>query len=675
MSKTLTVLHLSDTHLGKPGHVFTSDQVLRSLFEDISVTAKQHKLRPSMVIFSGDLVFGEVQSSPIQNQFSIAKKFIDSIYEALNAKPLSIPIVFVPGNHDINRTRIGGDQTAWIREKAPKTLPELDRVMQQNDVLWQRIADRQREWRDFIKNLALPWWQFDDTLLLSTGELDVGGTNIGIAAINSSWSCEGDRDQGYILVGAHQLYKCNTMLQRTTFRIIISHHPLSWLNQSEQNRVDQLIEGGYKIHFHGHEHSQWFKDMSGHLKVAAGACYEGAEKPHGYNWTIIDLERKTARIILRSYTERSGWSPMVLKGKTDQNGLAEIYALFTADTGRIVTVKSPSSVKNSAKKKNLTKHRFDAELSSLLSALHERFNFRWERPASGDPPGKTVVYWPVRLRPPTPIHAVQCFAAAGLQKSGNKVVLCVDDLGHVQGESEFYEKINKWFGRASGDDKQLEILTFRRIITAERAKEVWRLVQKWLGVTEWDLERVLRVSKLHSEDLTLEKLLAQRPRRLLTPALVWACLQHISKLNKGFQIITLGGYDERHLWEAWRELVKERDSRVGHLYIPELQQPKEDDFGPAVHMSTTNLAWYAVQDIEASLLEDWKHNGTSNWLSPNRLFTWCLTGCVKLPSYLCSRNVDLTIEGQPIVSLEEFASHPREIVATALSRWAEPWLL
>src|SRR5204862_8062454 len=98
--------------------------------------------------------------------------------------------------------------------------------------------------------------------------------------------------------------------------------------------------------------------------------------------------------------------------------------------------------------------------TQFIDTLQKSFQFRWEPivQAAGRP---AAIYWPIRLRPPTPIHAVQCFAAAGLQKGGAEVVLYVDDLGTKDCVPEFFlARAEQWFNRAGGTFHDVKVRFF-----------------------------------------------------------------------------------------------------------------------------------------------------------------------------------------------------------------------
>jgi hypothetical protein len=253
------------------------------------------------------------------------------------------------------------------------------------------------------------------------------------------------------------------------------------------------------------------------------------------------------------------------------------------------------------------------------------------------------------LRTPAPIHAAQAFAAAAIQKHGGHVILCLDDLGRREHTPEdFFSTVRRWCKRIHVDT-QFEECRFSDILGGDNPVEVWPIVQKWLGITEQRMLEVLRISKIlkaeDSNNLTLNILAERRPRRLLTPAMIWTCLAQVMARFSDRAIITLGGHDERSLWGAWRSWIVEGKTTVGHLYNPSLGVEP-------IHMSSANLGWSSRADITRSLEEDVRLS-PNDWLHPNRMIPWCLSECVALSDFVlsgCSRLHQISVKPDSLPS-------------------------
>jgi hypothetical protein len=311
----------------------------------------------------------------------------------------------------------------------------------------------------------------------------------------------------------------------------------------------------------------------------------------------------------------------------------------------------------------------------LIQTLQHSFGFRWEPLRSLQIGTHFVVYWPVRLRQPTPIHAVQCFSAAALQRRGATINLYLDDLGGKECSVEFFmDRVRLWTQHVGGDFEAIQVRLFSEVITSEVADSIWDNIHIWLGSTEYRLEKVLQIAKLLPREigtLNWSDVVKQRPRRLLNPPLVWTCLGLAKADSNGQPVLTLGGYDERFLWEAWRELTNSLEGSAGHLYGAELAEPGTDR-AQALHMARTEMAWSSRDDILRALERDQQPNNAEPFPRA-RLMSWLLLGCIALPRYLAGSD-PLFIPTQrgaiPIGDLEHLPAPERsEALATAAATW------
>ena len=301
----------------------------------------------------------------------------------------------------------------------------------------------------------------------------------------------------------------------------------------------------------------------------------------------------------------------------------------------------------------------------------------WEPNSFKTSTAPPVVYWPVRLRQPTIIHAAQAFVAAGLQRRGARVLLWIDDLGTQDyAVDQFESRILRWFDSAEGQSTRLVRLRFTPVL-GSNGGESWDAVQKWLGRTAYRLQKVLTISKLLKlSDVSAfdrGEFLKQRPRRLISPAVVWTGLRLSSAMNAGAAIITLGGADERELWRAWRECAGTTDLDVGHLYVPVLVELTGHGKDRALHMQVTDLAWDSREDIEMALKMELKAIGdVEAAYETGRLIPWCVQQVVILQAFMQARERPLLIDGVEILaSADLFGIDPERLLPGLVSALAQ----
>lgn len=296
-------------------------------------------------------------------------------------------------------------------------------------------------------------------------------------------------------------------------------------------------------------------------------------------------------------------------------------------------------------------------LDALLAALDTRISCRWEpnsffsRPAAG-----VRVYWPVRLRQPTPIHAFQAFLAAGLLREGALVTLCIDDFGNaeVQDIDTLVAPISKWIQRINGLPPALELKQFKKLVPSDQRSLAWTFVQSWLAHPNYTLGRAMEISKLYSVNGNGQGILERKPKRLLNPPVVWTVLRLLANDKPDRRFITLGGADEENLWYAWRECAsgeKQRVEAVGHLFAPPLNETgAAAQLGKALHMTSRPLVWRSRADIVHALEND--------RLAGEPLLTqWCWRGFIELPALLRGQTAELRVHDRLCTSADELVAH------------------
>jgi hypothetical protein len=293
-------------------------------------------------------------------------------------------------------------------------------------------------------------------------------------------------------------------------------------------------------------------------------------------------------------------------------------------------------------------------LREVVDALHDTFGFRYEPApiASSD----WVIYWPVRVRPPTPIHAQQAFVAGALSRLGIRVQLWLDDLGRQEyGVDRFGLRLRSWFESVGGDPALLHEHRFSvELSTADHMEQAWTLARKWLGDTDQTLGDILRLSKLEATH-SLELLLKNRPRRLLTPPIVWLGLRLTA--SAALPVITLGGWDEVDLWDAWRTLGIDAAIPTGHLYGAKLRVVSAEGEKQDLRMKAHSLAWTSRDDIHHALNQAELVSKDSG-LDRETLPAWSLLQCVFLHQFLRGIHQTIAVGDRTCHSVEEVWNLP-----------------
>jgi len=85
------ILHLSDAHLGNPRSSLDSLSVFDPLFKDLKEYSAERKLKPNLIVFSGDLAFGDIHEKRLRDQYTDAKNYLSSIFHCFDTEYGKLP--------------------------------------------------------------------------------------------------------------------------------------------------------------------------------------------------------------------------------------------------------------------------------------------------------------------------------------------------------------------------------------------------------------------------------------------------------------------------------------------------------------------------------------------------------------------------------------------------------
>ncbi|MBD9354970.1 NACHT domain-containing protein [Methylomonas albis] len=317
MSRKLTWLHLSDFH-ARQRDGWDSRQITDALVCDLKQMQIEHGLCPDLIFFTGDLVFGAVSGESMDDQYQLVRDFLDAIRKAFIPEIPIRSLYLVPGNHDVDRNEITPDQTAWIRQPNLK-LDDVITMMRDENKQWQRFMERLLNYRNFLTSYNLLHLLPGDPHLIWTDALEIHNTRVGIAGLNSAWSCADDNDKAKIWLGGD--WQINQLRQRmgpVDFSFALIHHPGNWFTASEDPSTMRRLKQEFEIILHGHEHQEWLEfNDDGRLILSAGACYESSRKPNGYSFGQVDFDHHSGGVWLRQWDSMGrGWVSRNIARKT-----------------------------------------------------------------------------------------------------------------------------------------------------------------------------------------------------------------------------------------------------------------------------------------------------------------------------------------------------------------------
>ena len=322
MDRPLTWLHLSDLHASERNG-WDAKRVLESLLEDLRILRDEQELQPDLIFFTGDAAYAGKAG-----EFDTAGRFFEEVRKECRVKRENV--FLVPGNHDVDRSVIAPEDTTWLDERRKSwDRAGINEMLRQGDAdeRWPRIMARLAGYREFLERAGYSHLLDDPERLIYVCRRRVRDVDIAVAGLNSAWSCHGD-DRGRLwLGGEYQLATLEPALKDADVRVGLIHHPGGWLGDAETG-VGRDLERLFDFHLHGHEHDAWVTELAGgHVRVAAGACYDRSDRENGYNLMRLDFENDKGEISLRRYERTVGaWQRREIPGKTDADGVWHVGA-------------------------------------------------------------------------------------------------------------------------------------------------------------------------------------------------------------------------------------------------------------------------------------------------------------------------------------------------------------
>ena len=622
-NRQMRLLHISDIHVGTP-HVGSHQQlVLERLIEAVESEVQEGGDFDILAI-TGDVVWGQDSNTiPLTEQWNQAAALVPRLQNAAGIES-GEQVLIAPGNHDLTRARVNQVNRAFMRTC---DWHKFDRALGESASRPNLLAGL-REFDDFLTTLGLP----GSGRFLADGYystvLNINGTTYGVGVGNTAFAAfgphDGVDDQNHLHFGQSQLNKLVLDLRHCDTTILLTHHPVTWLTNPEEMWIDGRIRDEFDIHLHGHEHRLTVNDTSTLLHLATGATYdhEASSVRNYFSSLEIDPDVRSARLRVWELTDDSGhqWRPT--ESVRFENGYKkELQAghLFPK-----IPTEPPALLAQPAGVAAVP----PTGPRSMIALLEERYRFRWITGDYTEDGFASSVFWPVRLRAPTIIHAVQAFVAGGLVAQGAEVNLVVDDLGDpdTNNRQGLERKLRAWMDLVNPESSAQLTVTYLRdaLDTAEAAAAGWAIVRSWWSVPTETLHNVFAVSKLVGDGKLWVDSAERSPRKLMSPPMIWAGLAQTYATQTGRAVITLCGDDERSLWDTWQRYCTKSDQLpAGHLFIPSLV----DSSGNPIHMGELNLTWQDQVEL-AEFLSTARAQGNYPALA------WLSQYCVDLPCEL-----------------------------------------
>jgi formylglycine-generating enzyme required for sulfatase activity/predicted MPP superfamily phosphohydrolase len=321
---SLTWLHLSDLHAGRPQ--WDSGRVTETLIADLKRLAAEG-LRPDFLFFTGDAAWGRAEGAALESldaQFDLAADLLTAARRAFEPELPLANVFLVPGNHDVDRTRVRPSQTSAL---GAMSLDQVHKWIESGNVEWETAMERLLAYRRFLARHGYEHLLDDPARLIYGCVREAAGVRVGIAGLNSAWSCCRDGENGDLWVGrAYQQGVLREPLREAAIRIALVHHPPGWLVEHEKTDFSRQLRQDFQFLLHGHEHQGWVEppEGGGFVTVSGAACYERSDRKNGYNLVRLDLDSGRGEIWLREFKRTGGkWVKCVVPDWAE-NGIWQV---------------------------------------------------------------------------------------------------------------------------------------------------------------------------------------------------------------------------------------------------------------------------------------------------------------------------------------------------------------
>lgn len=282
---SLIYVHLSDIHFGqeKGGEVNIHDDVKEQLLADAhDYVGQMENKRADGLIISGDIAYAGKQV-----QYDQAAKWLDRLTAAVGCDVTAVQVV--PGNHDVDRDKITAITQKTIDEIIKNGDDALDKFMENEDdrdFLYKQFAG----YREFAEGYDCPL--DSDGKITNHRIVEIApDRRLKFIGVNTALICsKSEKELGGLILGRRQRVIPTEPGLET---VIVAHHPLHWLQDSED--ANRYIKNRARVFISGHEHQPSHKsiavnDQTDLLVIASGAAVPpGLDPQFNYYYNILEF--------------------------------------------------------------------------------------------------------------------------------------------------------------------------------------------------------------------------------------------------------------------------------------------------------------------------------------------------------------------------------------------------
>ena len=288
----LSFVHLSDIHFHKfSGDRYDVDEDLRNEIKiDIQLEYPKHIENASGIILCGDIAF-----SGRDEEYKIAKQFIEDILHSLNLS--EVDVYCVPGNHDVDQSIPKMEPAVYYMQKMLEEQSDHDKFDAEIANIFHSNMSKKAIYSpidcyntkfaaQYSCDLTLeqPYWEAP-LRLTDTYELILWGINSTI--ISNADDHKDNSVERKMKISHLQLPKRKV----NAIHMTICHHPPEcWFDPN--NELSDILSERVPIQLYGHKHLQTIVADQKKIVVGSGAAHPSRKEPDWiprYNWITINL--------------------------------------------------------------------------------------------------------------------------------------------------------------------------------------------------------------------------------------------------------------------------------------------------------------------------------------------------------------------------------------------------
>lgn len=295
MSKSISIIHLSDIHIKENRNVVESR--VAKIFEAI----KNRLLNREriFIVTTGDIAFSGKQSEYKRACNNLYNPLYKLIHDYTNT---DIHLVFIPGNHDCEFARNAEKvRNAVLKDLRQNGFTDLD------DEVISVCCAPQTNYVEFVHSIRLKnnGDLILDEPLLQISTFNVAGRIIKFSCYNTSWGSylkEHIGNMGYPI--EYMMAKIPKI--ESDLSISLLHHPFNWQTPENSKKFRQALALTSDIVISGHEHSaditifQDFKEAYTAIHVESGALQD-TDLPNSSEFNLIDVDLESMSICVRPF--------------------------------------------------------------------------------------------------------------------------------------------------------------------------------------------------------------------------------------------------------------------------------------------------------------------------------------------------------------------------------------